>query len=162
MSAEPDPEVLADLALRRDSERDRTRARTARYDWSPPAIAGQWRCRNPQCRAWVPVSVDAFEAAAVFNAQLKRKGESPLDVDTLVMCDACRELTTGWVAKKRRDQVERMRAAIIELKQTQKPERQRELLEQLRIWHHPDVDGLENWLRERDKASGRGKARKEL
>lgn len=153
-----DPEVAADLALRVSSMQDRTRSRDARYDWSPAVIVGQWRCRNRQCGTWVPVPVGAMEAFAEFNQQLRARGEASLDQDTILTCDPCRVLLAGLFAKKRREQTERMRAAIIELKQTKDPARERAIVEQLRIWHHPDIDGLVTWLRERDKAgNGRKK-----
>lgn len=160
MEQQHDPEVEADLRLRASSLRDQSRTREARYDWLAPAFVGQWRCRNPKCGAWVPVTEDALHAAATFNQQLRRKGEEPLDLNGIVFCEPCREEFRRTAADRRRAQVERMRAAIIELKSCRNPERQRMLVEQLRIWYHPDVDGLVQWMRERDSV-GNGR-RKDL
>lgn len=100
-----DPEVLADLRHREDSEHDRSRsslvscecghhvrshngngacdecaceefARAAGGGWSPPAIAERWPCTG--CNALVELTADAIEMHAMFNRQLARRGERPL------------------------------------------------------------------------------------
>lgn len=158
---EPDPEVLADLALRKASEHDSSRTRTAKYDWSEPEFVGQWKCRRPECTMFVGITEDALNAFCTFNDELRRRGEATLEKDSIVWCPRCLAEYKRSAGDRRRGQVERMRVAIIELKGTPKSYRERELLDQLRLWGHPDVDGLTNWLRERSK-NGNGKRKREL
>lgn len=163
ISDDEDPEVLADLQLRASSERDRSRSRSdGNYSWSPPSIVGKWRCRNPHCKSLVDVPEPAMERFCAFNELLRRRGEEPLDRDKILFCPSCEAEFRRVAGDRRRERVERMRSAIVELKATRDAERQRELLDQLRIWHHPDVDGLANWLRERERIAGNAKPKRQL
>jgi hypothetical protein len=163
MTDDDDPEVLADLRLRASSQRDKSRDRgDGDYSWTPPNIVGKWRCRNPRCGELVDVPEVAMDRFCAFNAELRRRGEEPLDRDRILFCPRCTDEFKRVAGDRARDRVERMRSAIIELKQTRDPERQRELLDQLRVWHHPDVDGLTLWLRERERIAGNAKPKRQL
>ncbi len=157
-----DPEVERDLRLRAATERERRSSYSETSRWRPPAIVGQWRCRVPACRAWVDVPDAAMDAFATHNAKLRARGEEPLDKDQILFCDRCRDEYVRSAPDRRRGQVERMRVAIIELKDTGDPERQRELLDQIRALHHPDIDGLERWLRENARSASSRRPRREL
>ena len=147
-----DPEVAADLRLRAATARER-RASHSEVAWHPPPIVGKWRCRNPKCPTMVDVPEPAMDRYCAFNAELRKRGEEPLDRDKIMFCEACREHVSSAFADRRREQVERMRSAIIELKEARDDARQREILEQLKAWHHPDIDGLTLWLRERSRSA---------
>lgn len=150
MSEEIDPEVLADLQLRKASEHDRTRTRTANYSWRPPEDVAHWKCRNPKCSAMVGVTQEAVDAAAVFDRELHRQRESPLDRERIAMCVECRQLFFKQRADKNRAQVDGLAGLIRELKgDPPRPDRERTLIEQIRHMHHPDVDALVQAIRER-------------
>lgn len=156
---EPDPEVLADLALRNSSQHDRTRTRgEGLYNWTPPVGVGVWACRRPGCKGYATVyqaNLDAFE---VFDRQLSSKGEQPLDVTKILFCETCYAEFKRTAPDRRRGQVERMAVAVRQLKESNDPERERELLDSLEKWGHPDVHGLVTALREKRGASS-GKRR---
>lgn len=149
-SYEPDPEVIADLVLRASSERDPTRTRgEAVYSWAPPKSVGVWACRNPRCRAFAEVHQENLDALEVFNRQLTSKGEPPLDVTKILYCDGCLAEFKRTAPDRRRGQVERMAVAIRALKESNDPERERELLDNLEKWGHGDVPGLVAAIREK-------------
>jgi hypothetical protein len=158
---EPDPEVIADLRLRESTSRDASRTRIESYAWSPPAIVAKWRCRNAKCKSFADVPEDAMEALCTFNAQLRARGEEPLETNLILYCDPCLAEFKATAATRRRAQVERMAVVIKQLKESRDPERERDLIAQLEKWGHPDVAGLVQAITERRSAeSGRvGKKR---
>lgn len=156
---EPDPEVLADLALRASSEHDRTRTRgEGVYDWAPLVGVGVWACRRPGCQGHATVYQPNLDALDVFNRRLASKGEPPLDVTKILYCDGCWAEYKRTAPERRRGQVERMAVAIRSLRESNDPERERELLDSLEKWGHPDVPGLVAAIRERRGATS-GKRR---
>lgn len=162
MSEEIDPEVLADLQLRESSQRDWTRTRgRGVYDWHKPNDVEQWRCRVPTCGAMVGTTQEAVDAAAVFDRELHRRGEGPLDRERIAMCDDCRKRFLKQRADKNRMHVDGMAELIRELKgeEAPPPERERVLIEKIRHMHHPDVDGLLLSIRERRMREQTGAAR---
>lgn len=158
---EPDPEVIADLKLRAHTEYDRTRSRPAAYVWNPPKIVGAWKCRNAACKAIVDVPDDAMEQFCMFNAELRRRDEDPLDHSKILYCSDCLAEYKATASQRRRGQVDRMAVAIKQLKESGDATRERDLIAQLEQWGHPDVEGLVKAITERRVAeSGRvGKKR---
>ncbi len=156
-----DPEVVADLKLRAYSQHDSSRSRgEGVYDWKPPAVATQWKCRVPQCKNFVDVPVDTLDVWAVFNRQLARQGELPIASHSVMWCDRCREEFAKIQPLRLRKRVDRMASVIQQIKAGDKNIRYRTndgevttdeqgALQQLRTWGHPDVDGFITWLRER-------------
>jgi len=49
---------------------------------------------------------------------------------------------------------------IRRLKELPSGDEEREIIEQLRKWNHPDIDGLLQWLREKREQSGSKKPRR--
>jgi hypothetical protein len=158
---ETDPEVIADLALRRASERDPTRTRgEGIYDWKPSIAVGVWACRNPRCSGLASVFQENVDAVAVFNAHLAQLGELPLDETKILWCESCLAEYKRTAPDRRRGQVDRMAVAIRALKESDDAERERDLIANLDAWGHPDVLGLVSSIRERRAAeSGRGRKR---
>ncbi len=105
MSHVEDPEVIADLKFRAYTERDRSRG-GADYDWKQPETIGAWKCRVPACGVLVGVTQDAMERVAMFNRELHRRGEAPLDINAIVYCDRCRDEFKRTAADRRRGQVD--------------------------------------------------------
>lgn len=91
-----DPEVLADLRRRNESERDTTRTRPGA--WTRPAIVEHWPCKG--CGVMVGMTRDAIELHAMFNRQLERRRESPLSERAL--CPDCKRRDEELVAAQRR------------------------------------------------------------
>lgn len=91
-----DPEVLADLRRRSESERDTTRTRPGA--WTPPVIVEHWPCKG--CNAMVGMTRDALDLHAMFNRQLERRRESPLPRRAL--CPDCKRRDEELVAAQRR------------------------------------------------------------
>jgi hypothetical protein len=83
-----DPEVLADLRRREESERDPSRSRTDPTSWTPPAIVEHWPCRGG-CNTMVGVTREAVDARNAGNAMLARRREKPIGRHEVVWCDDC-------------------------------------------------------------------------
>lgn len=159
MTEDLDDEVLADLALRDATELDTTRTRPAIYSWDKPKFVTLWRCRVPGCGEFVPTTQDAIDELAVFNRELVRRGEQPIDEHQVMYCDSCRLRLKASAPARRHGQVERMADAIRKLKASQDPLTERELVAQIRKWGHPDVDGLVTTLAAKNAASRNKKGR---
>jgi hypothetical protein len=161
---EPDPEVLADLALRRASEHDRTRSRgDGIYDWEPSKPVGFWACRNPQCKGMADVYEENVTAFGIFNREIVKRGEKPLEDHRIMFCDRCLAEYRRTAPDRRRAQVERMAVAIRSLKESGDATRERDLIAQISEWGHPDVEGLVNAIAERRAAeSGRSSKKRQI
>jgi len=163
MLREPDPEVVADIRFRDESTRDRTRSRgEGVYDWTPEKSVGVWACRNPRCRGYAQVFQPNIDAADAFDRQLAQRSEVPLDRTKILYCDACLSEYKRTSPDRRRGQVERMAVAIRQLKESDDPERERDLVANLEAWGHPDVPGLVSALRERKNAERGSNRRRSL
>jgi hypothetical protein len=160
---EPDPEVLADLALREASIHDMTRSRgEGAYDWKPVRPVCLWRCRNAKCGGFAQVYQDNIDALAMFDRELVKRGEQPLDASKILYCDDCLAEYRRTAPDRRRAQIDRMAVAIRSLKESDDATRERDLIAQISTWGHPDVEGLVKAITDRRVAeSGRsGRARK--
>lgn len=62
----------------------RLRDKTTTID---PVIAW-WKCRVGVCLTRCGVTQTAIEVLALFNAELKRRREKPIDADDVMLCDA--------------------------------------------------------------------------
>ncbi len=159
MSFEEDPEVVADLKLRAYSEHDTSRARPSRDrigQWTPDKTVGAWRCQRPGCVNLFAVTAEAIEHVEIFNRELARRGEGPIDLRKVAWCDGCR---AAWLANrsvKARERVDAIAKLVRELKASSQPQKLTEQIEQLRKWRHPDVDGLLSAIDERLR-NGKGK-----
>ena len=78
-----DPEILADLRRRNDSERDQSRTRP--LGWTAPAIVEHWPCAS--CNAMVGMTRDAIDLRAMYNRVLARRRDRPLEKRAL--CSSC-------------------------------------------------------------------------
>lgn len=143
MSEEFDPEVARDIQLREDSRRDfaRTRGRGV-YDWQPSPVVGKWKCRVPVCTNFVDVTEQAMETWALFNRELRRRGEAPIETSKVLYCPRCLAEYKRTAPDRRRGQVDRMGDGIRQLKASPDPSSEHELIKQLEQWGHPDVHGL--------------------
>lgn len=168
---EPDPEVLEDLRLRDASERDPTRTRPTPAligTWQPDPMAGMWACRGlnaanpcPQ-RTMVPVTAADIERLLIFNAELRRLGQDPIDSGTVVRCEPCRRGIAHQRSLKLWDRVDAVADHIRQLKASPDPRREREIIKQLEAWGHPDVAGLLQVLSDRAKGKSKGASREAL
>lgn len=79
-----DPEVLADMRRRNDSERDSERTRPA--GWTKPVIAAHWPCAG--CGEMVGMTREALDLHATMSRGLRSRGEAPLE--KRAQCGACR------------------------------------------------------------------------
>ncbi len=142
MSEELDPEVIADLRLRAQTERERGNRAAAAPVWTPPVIVDSWPCRHPQCSVRVDVTQDVVDQLAVFNGYLRRRNERPIPTDAVVVCDTHRLALTAY----RTEQLDKKRTAMTEavqkLKASPNARAEHELLAELKRMHHPDIDGL--------------------
>lgn len=165
--SDEDPEVVADLQLRASSEHDRSRTRAAAYDWKRPEVIGQWKCRA-QCGRFCDVTQDTMEALAMWNRELKRRLEAPLDINTILWCDPCakekRRLSDGL----RREKVDRTADVIRQIKDDVAGVRYRDkdgdhvvtrgkAIELLATWGHPDIAGFRQALAESSAPSKKPK-----
>ncbi len=146
---EDDPEVAADLALRESSAFDRSRTRAEPVmlaTWAPRvAFVGMWRCRGDKafhCGAMVPVSECTMERWMMFNARLRSIGQAPIDSGDVLLCDRCFEELRRIRSAKLWERVDRIAKLIEALKNSDRPDEEREIIKQLTEWHHPDVRGL--------------------
>lgn len=168
MTDEIDPEVLADLQLRASSQHDRTRARPSASllgTWAPnEKPAGMWRCKGrgkgkepcPQ-NAIVPVTAETMERLLIFNGQLRKRGEDPIDTDDVERCIPCQRAINAARPALLRKRVDDMAVVIRDLKSSTDPRRERELIKQLETWQHPDVPALLQAIEDRQRGpSGKG------
>lgn len=160
-----DPEVAADLRVRDSSVHDSARTRgVGVYSWTPPQAVDQWRCRSSSCGGSVEVTEEAQHALSTFAGELARRDEPPIDERKIAFCGACRELGVSVGADRNRKHVDAMALLIRELVELaespstqQSAARERTLLENCRLMHHPDVAGLTQALRERRERAGNAK-----
>lgn len=162
MKDELDPEVVADLRLREYTAKSRQGLSDAGFgqairDTATPKIVDRVPCRN-RCGAVVGWTEEAEHTFDTFNRQLARKMEPQLDKTQIMFCPSCVAAGRELRAQGLRGLVDKIAVAIRELKDGCDDERQRELLKKLEKAGHPDVPGLEQWLRE--KAASKQGSRK--
>jgi len=165
---EMDPEVAADIALRNRTMRERRHAAETPA-WQPQPIVAQWPCRAAGCTNAVEVTPDALERLDVFNRELKRRNEEPLDTNKIAICSDCQAKRWAMLANRNRDRVEKLAAAIRELRggamhpqpPGPAPNRAREvvLMRDIIALGHPDPDGLFKAIADARNAGGGRKAR---
>lgn len=148
-----DPEVQADIDLRESTRRERSPARLEVYNWTEPRIVDRWRCRG-NCGGIVAVTEEAQHALEVHNRELANRGETPLDTNKIAFCEKCREQGVGIGAERNRRHVDALALIIGELVQmaadnSQDHDRERTLMHNAKLMHHPDLDGLKQALRDR-------------
>lgn len=160
MSYDEDPEVIADLQLRARTVRERGgNANIPTY--TPPVTVADWQCRGG-CGSTVGVTQDAIDRLEIFNRQLARKSEAPLDPNRIVFCDACKARGSSKAGESNRNKVDRLAGVIRQLKASKGPEQERELMLQAEALGHPDVPGLVQAIRNRlDAKSGSNRERKD-
>lgn len=88
-----DPEALADLRRRSDSEHDRTRTREPAF-----GIVEQWPCAD--CGAMVGVGQLALDVRDSLNRELERRRQPPIPKRAL--CDECKRASEEARAAARR------------------------------------------------------------
>ncbi len=142
-----DPEVLADLRLREATERDATRSREM-PKYVAPRIVERVPCRARcgQLADWTDEAEQAFET---FNRALAAKADAPLDKTKIAFCSACVDEGRKLIADNSRKHVDKLAEKVRELKDSERPWDEGELLSQLRKLGHPDIPGLVSALRDR-------------
>lgn len=161
---ELDQEQIRDLVFREQSQRDMTRQRVVDVNtlWQPPKFVTSWRCRFPgmkgegPCRVEIDVDADTVERLAMFNVELVRRGDAPIETHEVMVCDAHRRLFDAWFADKVPQRQTQMRDAIQKLKKSDRPREEHALIESI-AKRHPDIDGLILALEE--KLGGKNKRR---
>lgn len=164
MSYELDPEVVADLRQRESTTYDSTRTRgNPAAEWKSPDIIAVWPCRIPGCKVKIPVTQEALDNKAVFDRQLSRKGEEPLDIGKIMVCPSCLDFGQNSPERnvRRWQKLDRIAAAVNTIKNSQVPKNERESIEQLRRDGHPDVEGLVEAVASRLRNGGGKRERKD-
>lgn len=151
-----DPEVVADMQLRASTAASRPAAPMP--EWTPPPVVDRWVCRHPRCSRMVEVTPDAVEYRDMFNRQLAARGEAPMSTESIVVCDEHRRELADFKVEYLRRQSERLRLNIQRLKASRDPERETEIIAEIRRDHHPDVEGLVQSLADKIRA-GTGRKR---
>ena len=156
MSDEMDPEVAADLRLREASRFDRSRNQGDMPKYVPAKVIDRVPCRN-RCGAVVSWTEEAESTFQTFNRQLAKKLEPQLDKTKIVFCNTCRASGVAQAADRNRKQVDYIAGIIRELKGGLDGDKYREAIDKLKKAGHPDIDGLEQALREKaaSKPGGR-------
>lgn len=115
----------------------------------------------------VGVPQEALDAMAVFNTELAKRGEQPINKAKTVFCATCKESGLKHGADVNRRHVTALAVHIRRLVEladepaTQaNAQEERELLEKCRLMHHPDIDGLTQALRDRRERNGNAKSGK--
>lgn len=164
MSDEEDPEVVADLRLRAYTAASRKGMSEAQFGAAikaaaTPKIIDRVPCRN-RCGAVVSWTEEAEDTFQTFNRQLARKMEAELDKTKIVFCNSCRIAGGLLSAERNRKQVDFIAQLIRELKNGNgiKEDREKEIIEKLKKAGHPDVEGLQQAIR--DKAATKSGGRK--
>lgn len=156
MTDDIDPEVLADLQLRKASECDRTRTQEADnpFDGTTVAVLPCRRCGVP-----CDVSAEAMLAFETFNKRLASIGEAPLDHEHIMRCKKCNEWNSRKVAEVAEQRRVRNAQLVKELGAERPPhwQREREIIDELRRGGCEDVDGLVRRIAERRDSSKGGK-----
>lgn len=168
MDDDNDPEVIADIALREQTRRERPGLTDAQFGdllskVGKPTILERVPCRN-RCGRTADWTAEAEHSFEVFNRELAKRGEAPLDKTRIVFCDTCR---AGAIAEKGRNNRvfnDRMAELIRELRGgTTHPEppgpaphdiRERQIIKALEAAGHPDVIGLRNALASKRGSKG--------
>lgn len=169
-----DPEVAADLELREQTRRERPGLTSAQFAAKVREVAvGPTVLEMVPCRArcgrtteWTAEAQHTFD---VFNRELAKRGEAPLDKTRIVFCATCKKQGRALEGAASRKNVDAMGALIRELRGGETfpnppgpaptPERERQILDVLERAGHPDVVGLRNSLRD-SRAKVEGKSRK--
>jgi hypothetical protein len=154
---EPDPEVIADLQFRSQTERDPSRTRGANYDWRAPEVIGKWKCRNRACSTLCDVTEDTMARWADSNAMCERRGWPRIETHEVLVCDRCKLLLADKLCDKRKAQREQTATLIQRLKASSSPRNERGIVEQLEKLGHPDIVGLLEAL-EGKSSTRKGKA----
>jgi hypothetical protein len=55
----------------------------------PEPIIAKWRCRTSGCITLVGVGQTAFDALALFNAELRRRHDRPITEHEVMFCERC-------------------------------------------------------------------------
>ena len=149
MTEEIDPEVIADLQLRKASEHDSTRTRgVGVYSWKPPELVATWPCRRPGCGAQVGVTQDAVDYLAMVNRWIDQgRLKDQLDkrhipADAVVLCDPCRVMLEEIRAEKSAKRRSEVAELVKRMKDSANPRSEHEAIKRLSDLHHPDVSGL--------------------
>jgi hypothetical protein len=149
MSYDEDPEVAADIALRERTTWERNPS-AGMPAYKPPVVVTHWPCRA--CKTPVAITEDALEQKAVFDRQLARQDEKPIDSNTIAICDGCQTKRWKLLADRNRERVDNLARAIRELRGGTKfpqppgpaPQRAREieLVRDVIKFKHPEPDAL--------------------
>jgi hypothetical protein len=164
VSEELDPEVVADLRLRAYSERDSSRARVSEHHlatFRPDDPVAEWKCRNPNCARFMPVTQEAIDRLDDANRHWPKKaGQPPLKSYEVAMCDACSQWVKDNRSQRLRDKVTKLADLIRRLKDSTHPREATELLADIAKCHHPDIPGLLDAIEAKRASKGdkRGKA----
>lgn len=62
------------------------KARKAREDVGPDPIIEWWKCRVGVCMVRVGVTQTGLDTLALFNAELRRRREKPIEKDEVMVC----------------------------------------------------------------------------
>lgn len=148
---EEDPEVVADLKLRAATERSRKGLTEAGFaaairEAATPRIIDQVPCRA-RCGRLCDWTAEAEEQFEMFNRELLRRREAPLDKTRIVFCQACIDGATPIRATEARRHVEYVAGLVRQVKASSNPENEKDLLEKLKKASHPDIPGLLEALR---------------
>lgn len=96
-----DPEVLADLRRRNESERDDSRAGSARNPFASGPDVEHWPCRGG-CGRMIGVDASTVENLAIANRKLEARRERPIGKHQVMWCPECKRADDEARAAARR------------------------------------------------------------
>lgn len=109
-----DPEVLRDLQLRSRTSQDRGDGDPTLTRWSPPPAIETWSCRGG-CGARIEITREGIDARDAMNAELRRRGEQPVQDDEIAWCPRCKarhDRERAQVTARSRTEVSRLTAEL--------------------------------------------------
>jgi hypothetical protein len=68
---------------------DLTRRRKAGRVVGPEPVVAHWPCREIACGKPVGVTQSALDAAAMFDVELRRRHDKPIDRERTMLCPEC-------------------------------------------------------------------------
>lgn len=149
-----DEESRADHFKRIDTELDFKRSRVVAAAVPGGNTVGHWVCRGG-CGTAVEVTEAAFDAAATFSAQLRRRGEKPLDTARIVFCPDCKVIDDKRYQERAENARGEIAWRIAELRNnTPGSQREETLVRELKDLGCNDVGAIVHAIREKHRGGG--------
>lgn len=133
-------EIDEDAVARAESLRDPSRTRKE-PKWVPPVVLDRVLCRG-NCGALVEWTEDTEAAFRMWNAELAKRDEFPLEPNKIIFCEGCRRKGREFSRERNDKAREIMARNIRELKAAEDPGKELTRIKRIEALGHPDVPGL--------------------